>query len=104
MRWSHGPSDLHGRIKAAKVEFDLIRSDTCEVEIPIDGSYKEASTDCVAESGRDHRFPDVQTDTDVRMSVEDRGRDEVHVGDNVIKAQSNEGECGPPNRSDRVSQ
>lgn len=99
VRWPHGSSDLHSRIKTAEVEFDLVRSDACEVEIPIDGSYEEGAANYVAESGRDHRFPDIQTDTDVRMSVEDRGRDEVHVGNNVIKAKSDECECGPPNSS-----
>lgn len=99
MRWSHGPSDLHGRIKTAKIEFDFIRSDAGQVEIPIDGSYEEGSTNGVADSGRDHGFPDIQADPDVGMSVEDGRRDEVHIGNNVIKAKSDECECGPPDSS-----
>lgn len=99
VRWPHRSSDLHGRIETAEVEFDLVRSDACQVEVPIDRSYKEAAANDVAERGRDHRFPDIQTDTDVRMSVPDGGRHEVHVGNNVVKAKSDEGECGPPNGS-----
>lgn len=51
------------------------------MEVPVDGADEEAAAEDVAQRGRDHGFPDVEPDADVRVAVEDGDGDEEHVCD-----------------------
>lgn len=50
------------------------------------GDTQQQSTDDVTDQRRDHRVPDVFTDTDVG-AVQDAHGDIVHVDDNVLEAE-----------------
>ena len=54
-----------------------------EEQVPVHDTDEESAADEIAQSRRDHTFPDVVTDCQAWCTVEDAGRDEEHIGDDL---------------------
>lgn len=94
---THRATDLHRHVQTAQIESDLLLPQPRQIEIPVQRPHEKAPSENVTNCRRDHRFPDVHAYAEIRVSVEDGVGKEVHVGDNVIETEGDEGRCGPPN-------
>ena len=97
---AHRPPGLQRRLHGSGVEINLDAPFPGQEQIPVDASDEEAAADNVAEGGRDHGFVDVHADADVRVGVPDGDGDEVHVCDDVVEAEGDEGGRGEPDGED----
>ena len=89
-----------GRLDAAEVEVDLDAAFTGQVEVPVRQGDENEATGDVSKSGWDEGLPDVEARTDFGRPAEDGDRDEIHVGDDVVEGEGDEGGGREPDRDD----
>jgi hypothetical protein len=94
---------VHVRVHMGALVLSTINLDRVlvkQVHVPVVHTNKHATANDVANRSWDHSLPDVQSNGKIGCLEPDGERHVEHVGDNVLKAEDNEGEDGPPHADD----
>ena len=88
--------NCHGCQRSGRIQVERHQT----YQIPVHNGNKQTTTDCVTNERWNHALPDVISNGNLVITVKDASWDEVHVGNNVIEAESDKSKGRPPDGDD----